>query len=86
MEELQLKAHSVSSSRSVLFVNMVELVDEQVDECNLRKKPNGDRERIEQEKNPQDDAGLLSFAFFWYVVKIQVCLFDILFLGGFTPC
>ena len=64
MEELQV-------SRSVLLVSMV---GEQVDECNLKKKkPIGEGERVEQEKNPQDDAGLLSFAFFWCVELRHIC-------------
>ena len=35
---------------------------QRVDGCKLKDT---NAERIEQEKNPQDNAGLLSFAFFW---------------------
>ena len=49
----------------VLWVSMgrqVEEVDE-VEQSKLRKAANAGK--VEQGKNPQDDAGLLSFAFFW---------------------
>ena len=50
----------------VLWVSMgrqVEEVDE-VEQSKLRKAATAGK--VEQGKNPQDDAGLLSFAFFWW--------------------
>ena len=49
------------------------MVGEQVEGCKLKDTTGG--ERVQQEKNPQDDAGFLSFAFFW-LLKSKFCLFE----------
>ena len=53
------KSRLGSFSRQVFLLTSM---GHQVDGCKLK---NTNAERVEQGKNPQDDAGLLSFAFFW---------------------
>lgn len=62
---------------------LIRMVGEQVEGCKLKDTIGG--ERVQQEKNPQDDAGFLSFAFFW-LLKSKFSLFEIFFTGGCTPC
>ena len=66
----------------ILSTLLVSMVDERVDGCKLKDT---NCERVEQEKNPQDDAGLLSFAFFW-LMKTKFCFFEMFFSGGCTLC
>ena len=68
---------------SVGSVLRFRMVGEQVEGCKLKDTIGG--ERVQQEKNPQDDAGLLSFAFFW-LIKSKFCFFHIFFSGGCTLC
>ena len=79
---LQDQAHSVG--RSLLLLTSM---CQQVEECKLK---NSNGERVEQEKNPQDNAGLLSFAFFWLskfkIISPLFLFFKFVFLGGCTPC